>query len=143
MEDVNPRQRLLFFGFLALVLIGGIFVLFIGFSHKKASRQQSSLNDQATQSVDTSYGIILPNGGVNVEDVTYFDNKQWVVANLVPKEGVTDASTIVAQKQSDGYHIKVGPGTLFGTDQLQGVPDDVVQYLSDQGLLYIPDNNSD
>jgi ABC-type xylose transport system substrate-binding protein len=73
-----------------------------------------------------------------LSSVRYFDNQTYAVAQVKPLNQVADPGSLVLQQINGTYRVILGPGTAFSSVDTQELPNDVVQYLKSQALIYEP-----
>jgi hypothetical protein len=85
----------------------------------------------ALQQISTSLTSILPTG-FYVQSATYFYGNTWTVAII--NNSQNDSAIIVAQYASTqtAWKLLLGPGTLFPSTSLTGLPSQVVSYMNAQ-----------
>lgn len=94
-----------------------------------------ALLGQAIQTSISGTGKTLSTAGYSLGSTHYFDNGAWVVTKVTPpNDGQTN--TVVMQKAGKFYHVVLGPGTIFPNNATLELPNDVIQYLSSQRLIY-------
>jgi len=98
------------------------------------------LTGQISQALAGTSGdqAVLPEAGKDytLENVKYFDNKEWVFAGIKPVSNTIDSSDVVLQKKNGVYVVVLGPGSAFSRTTTLTMPSDIAQYLNQQGLLY-------
>lgn len=118
-------------GIIKNIILGGIHELAVAPSSPPAQIIQAvkskilaegtlSLNQPGNGNID-----------VQVENIAFFNDGQWAVADLPPKSETDQQTTIIVQQKDGRYVIAVGPGTNFPRSALEqaGAPDELVNYL--------------
>lgn len=84
----------------------------------------------------TSSGT-LPEAGKDyqIKTAKYFDDKQWVVVNILPLKTKADPAVMVLKKIDGVYQTVLGPAGQFTNSYSYVMPPDVSSYLSQQGVL--------
>lgn len=72
-----------------------------------------------------------------VDNVAYFENQAWAVADLHPREAVNQSATVIMRKEGHEYTIAMGPGTNFPREALTALqaPSGLVNYLDERGMI--------
>ena len=99
------------------------------------------LTGQIALSYTSTSQQALPIAGKDftLSNVQYFDNNQWIVANIKPLTARLPEGGMVVLGLNDGvYQVAVGPGTAFSSTSLQALPNDVIQYIRGIGAVYEP-----
>ena len=74
-----------------------------------------------------------------LSNITYFEDNSWVVAQITPKNHNADTATVVINNiNPDMPHVVLGPGSAFSSSDLSNLPTSVAQYLTNEGLVYVP-----
>ncbi len=71
-----------------------------------------------------------------LNDTVYFENKDWVVATIVPLKGQTDLTTVVLKKIDGQYEIVLGPGTVFPVLAARSLPLSVSRHLAEKMMFH-------
>lgn len=115
------------------LLTGGLSVV-----HLKSAPPLTGVVAQSLGQTAQDKKLPVPNKDFQLENVRYFDNRSWVVANVISVKGKTDPALIVLKQFGATYQVVLGPGTAFSADYLQSLPLDVGQYLTANGVFYGP-----
>jgi len=85
----------------------------------------------ATKQVAASLAVFLPEGFTVIQSA-YFYSNTWVVATVSADGG--DTAVLVAKYVggSNSWQTVLGPGTLFYTSDMAGLPADVSAYIDQQ-----------
>ncbi|MEI9913493.1 MAG: hypothetical protein WDN66_00540 [Candidatus Saccharibacteria bacterium] len=122
---------------LVVVLIAGIVVRssVIGNKYVQLNKAQP-LYGQISQVLLTGTGgnKVLSANDYKLSGVKYLDNQAWVVAHFT--QPGSQGGYVLLNKVGQFYQVVLGPGTLFPAN-LTGIPSDVTQYLSNNGLLEV------
>lgn len=88
----------------------------------------NSLHDAVAQKMaGTQLG---ESGDFSIEDAHYFEDKQWAVATVKPKQAnAAETDIAIFQKTDDSYQVVMGPGSVFPEDTIQYLPSSVLNYL--------------
>jgi hypothetical protein len=79
--------------------------------------------------------ILQPDKDYRIRSARYFDNKKWVVVNIVPVDNKINPAISVLKKINGVYQTILGPAGSFSYSYVYVLPPDVSQYLSQQGVL--------
>jgi len=124
---------------LVLVLLNVRTVLFGG-ANPVSLQPGTALGASISQAFTSGGSTTLPVIGKDykLKSARYFDNQQWVVAQIT---GLTDRVTdglIVLHMKSGVYTAALGPGSAFPTTSTENLPADVNLYLNGLGVTYEP-----
>jgi hypothetical protein len=78
----------------------------------------------------------IANQDYRLQDIRYFDNANWAVANIQPIDNAFDPGFVIFEKLQGAYEVVLGPGSAFDSSYQLNLPKDVSQYLSEQGVFY-------
>lgn len=76
----------------------------------------------------------------NIKTVRYFSSRTYAVVLVGSLKITTDPGVLVLQKLNGNYRVILGPGTSFQQNQIQGLPDNVTEYLQTKVLIYVPND---
>jgi hypothetical protein len=124
---------------LAILVIATLIVRHLGGQYVKLS-SAPPLSGVVAQSLDLAGGTtIVPVAGkaFSLQNVSYFDNNDWVIATVSPSNGNTTITQalVVLQKKDGTFQVVLGPGTDFDSSYLTSLPADVGQSLEQQGVI--------
>lgn len=100
-----------------------------------------SLHSAPALSGQISQSLITPNGksvtipSFTLQNVRYFFNGNWVVVEINMSGS---KSTVILEKANITYQVVLGPGTIFPTSAVYGMPSDVSSYLYSKDLVSLP-----
>ncbi len=144
MYNNSSRKKIYTVGILILVL------LLAGFSIKKIILGNTTtvnlssaapLVGQVAQSTSIMNGSNINTSVLNnftLQNVTYYDNGTWALAHVTVPNNQADNGMVVMQKVGGFYVAVLGPGSLFPNSAIQGLPQDIQQYLNTKGYVYAP-----
>lgn len=126
---------------IAILLVVALFVLrpaILGGHDAVTLQGAQTLTGQVSQAFTNSESHSLPIAGKDYElqNVTYLEDTQWVVANIHLLKSSTDDAIIVLQKKDGIYTTVLGPGTAFSNTVTESLPNNVGLYLAQLGVLY-------
>jgi hypothetical protein len=143
-QDSLPDYSKRHLGLVVLILgfalaIFGAKALILGGSQTISLRAAPALSGVISQSLATNSSTLPSlNTDYKIKSVIYFDNKSWAIASVSVG---SNSSLLVLEKTNGVYVVVLGPGTAFSTDEIQDLPPDVAQYITNQGvLIYTPED---
>ncbi len=135
------KSYMVWFSVIIVLLIALIFMRSIVFGGATPIQLNSApaLTGQISQALASSRTntVAVYGKDYKLDNTIYFENKTWVVTNIVGLGTITDG-VVVMNKQAGIYQVVLGPGSSFASTSLQGLPSDVAQYLNQKGLIYEP-----
>lgn len=138
---IDYKKHIQLITLIVLVFIGSFIVhtLILG-GHSTVKLEHagtiSGLVAQDTSSINSQNKLQTPGKDFSLNNIKFFDNDNWAVANYIISETKESSSTIVLKKIQGTLQIILGPGTAFSSDSLQSMPPDVAEYLKNNGAVY-------
>ena len=72
----------------------------------------------------------------NISELTYFQDKKWVVVKLIPVGDSSIDSLFVMEKNGDQYDVRLGPGNSFSTTMITPLPFEIQSKMSREGYVH-------
>jgi hypothetical protein len=94
------------------------------------------LTGQIAQSLGSMSSLPIPGKDFQLQDVTYFENKQWAYVHIQPTGPNTQDSFAILHQKDGIYTVVLGPGTAFSSDTTNNLPDSVGLFLIHKGMVY-------
>lgn len=125
---------------LLVIAVFSIQPIILGDSKPVTLKPSLPLTSEVAQAFTSSSLASLPVPGKDfqLQNVTYFHDKEWVVCNIKALSNKTTNGLIVMHRKQGIYVAALGPGTSFPTTATNNLPDDVGLYLVHLGATYEP-----
>ena len=135
---MSGKSLLKIFGsLLALVAVTLLIRVIVtgGYPTIKLSSTSSSLAGPVSVGIGQASSGPLPEIGKDykIKSAEYFDNKEWVVVNILPIKSQGDPAFMVLKKIDGVYQTVLGPAGQFNGSYFYMMPLDVDQYLTEKG----------
>jgi hypothetical protein len=88
---------------------------------------------------DDQHNLAVEGKDFAIDNTLYFSGNAWALVHfkaLTSRAG--DGGYAIFHKQKGMYAMALSPSSAFMSTYLQGMPDDLVAYLHNQGVVYEP-----
>jgi len=134
------RKLVVRLGLITVLLLAVLLIspIMLGGGKEVKLKSAALLTGQVAQALDRVHGgnLQTPGKDFQLQDVTYFQDKQWVYVHIKPTDTHAQDSFAVLHKKNGIYTVVVGPGTEFDSNTTNGLPDEVGLFLVHKGMVY-------